>query len=325
MKLLSLIFLLLMSCDNLKVKPKIKKSELELLQNAKENFEPLPHSMIDKKKFKERIELGEKLYFEAKLSKNGKISCNSCHDLKNFGVDNEPTSPGHDGRRGGRNSPTSLNSSVHISQFWDGRAKDVEEQALGPLLNPIEHGLASEKEALSKIDSQEYREAFKRAFPGEKDSFTFVNIGRAIGAFERTLLTPSRFDQYLKGAIGVLTQDEKKGLDLFMDRGCISCHTGVGIGGSMYMKMGLVKDYPLQDKGLYDLTGDEDDLHVFKVPGLRNIVHTGPYMHNGKIESLHEMIRIMAEYQLDEKLTDQEVFYIKAFLGSLSGKTPQKR
>ena len=169
----------------------IKVSEL------KETFSPLPSSLINVSKNKDLIHLGKKLYFEKRLSINNKVSCNSCHGLKSFGVDNEATSPGHNGKRGDRNSPTTLNAALHLAQFWDGRAKNVEEQALGPILNPIEMGMPSEKAVVDKVKKiKEYMVDFKKAFPNEKNPLNYKNIGVAIGAFEKTLLTPSRFDDY---------------------------------------------------------------------------------------------------------------------------------
>ena len=297
-----------------------KSKDAQLLAEAKDNFRPLPNSLIDKEKYKNLIHLGQKLYFEKKLSANGTISCNSCHNLETFGVDNLPTSPGHDGTFGGRNSPTTLNAAIHIAQFWDGRAKDVEEQALGPLLNPIEHGLKNKKQAMEILKEAGYRPLFKKAFPNVKNYFIFKNIGVAIGAFEKTLITPSKFDDFLNGNLTALNNDEKNGLDTFIQIGCTSCHEGQGIGGGMYQKLGLVNEYPVKDKGRYEVTKDEDDLYVFKVPSLRNIVHTGPYLHDGQIKSLDKMIKIMGKHQLDEELSNKQVYFIKAFLGSLSSK-----
>ena len=297
-----------------------KSKDAQLLSEAQDNFEPLPEKLIDSKKHTELISLGKKLYFENKLSASGTISCNSCHNLDSFGVDNLPTSPGHSGIFGGRNSPTTLNAAIHLAQFWDGRAKDVEEQALGPLLNPIEHGLKSKKQALKILKDSGYKPLFKKAFPGNKNYFNFKNIGVAIGAFEKTLLTPSRFDEFLNGNLAALSNDEKLGLNTFIEVGCTSCHEGQGVGGGMYQKLGLVEDYPTKDKGRYEVTKDEDDLYVFKVPSLRNVVHTGPYLHDGHVSSLDKMIKIMGKHQLGEDLTNKQVFYIKAFLGSLSAK-----
>ena len=311
---------LLLALVALSVTAFANEEEQQRLEDAKSYFSPLPESMIDAKKNASLIELGHKLYMDPKMSKSGTISCNSCHKLDSFGVDNEATSPGHDGTRGGRNSPTVYNAALNMAQFWDGRAKDLEEQALGPLLNPIEHGLASEAEVVSAISTDAYSTLFKAAFPGEKNPVKFVNVGKAIGAFEKTLLTPSRFDDYLKGNLNALNEQEKRGLDAFMDANCVSCHSGPGLGGNMYRKMGFVKPYDTKDTGRFQVTKKESDKFEFKVPGLRNIVKTGPYFHDGSIKTLDEAIKIMAEYQAGVKLSPQEVQDIKAFLGSTTAK-----
>ncbi|UJP05424.1 MAG: cytochrome-c peroxidase [Nitrosomonas sp.] len=287
----------------------------------KQFFEPLPASIIDENKHAALIGLGKKLYLDPRLSINDKISCSSCHQLDNFGVDSQPTSPGHEGKRGGRNSPTTLNAALHIAQFWDGRAKNVEEQALGPILNPIEMGMPSEAaviEKLKKID--EYKAMFAEAFKGEQDPIQYKNIGVAIGAFERTLLTPSRFDDFLKGDEKALNDTEKKGLQKFIQMGCVTCHNGVAIGGNSFKKIGMVEPYDTKDLGRYEITGLETDKKVFKVPSLRNIAKTGPYFHDGSVATLDEAIREMAEHQLGRKVGPGFVDDVKAFLGSLTGK-----
>ena len=291
-----------------------------LLQDAKENFEALQTNQINTTKYQSRIDLGKKLYFEKKLSANGTLSCNSCHNLENYGVDNEKTSPGFDGTRGGRNSPTVYNSAIHLAQFWDGRAKDVEEQALGPLLNPIEHGLKSQKQTMKILKDAGYLPLFKKAFKGYKFPFTFKNIGRAIGAYEKTLMTPSRFDDFLNGDITALSSSEKRGLSKFIEVGCVNCHNGMGIGGETYQKLGLEVPYPTNDKGRYEITKDKDDMFVFKVPSLRNVAKTYPYFHDGHINNLNSAITIMGKHQLNVKLSNREVNDIKTFLGSLTAK-----
>ncbi|PSJ18297.1 cytochrome-c peroxidase [Nitrosomonas supralitoralis] len=284
-------------------------------------FEPLPASIIDEKKNAALIALGKKLYLDPRLSVNNTISCNSCHQLNNFGVDSQPTSPGHEGKRGGRNSPTTLNAALHIAQFWDGRAKDVEEQALGPILNPIEMGMAKDVDVVGKLKKiDEYKTMFAEAFKDEKDPILYVNIGKAIGAFERTLLTPSRFDDFLKGDENALNDTEKRGLQKFISMGCANCHNGVAIGGNSYKKIGLVVPYETKDLGRFEITGLETDKKVFKVPSLRNITKTGPYFHDGSVATLDEAIEEMAEHQLGRKVEPEFVADVKAFLGSLTGK-----
>lgn len=285
------------------------------------NFEALPKNLIDIKKSAAQISLGKKLYFEKKMSINNTISCNSCHMLDKHGVDNEATSPGHDGTRGDRNSPTVYNAALNFLQFWDGRAKDVEEQALGPILNPIEHGMPSSEEVLKKLGTdKDYSQLFAKAFPNDTNAFSYKNIGVAIGAYERTLLTPSRFDDYLSGKNNSLKAEEKIGLKKFVEVGCIACHNGVNIGGNSFQKLGAVEEYPSKDTGRYHVTKNNDDKFFFKVPTLRNIVHTAPYFHDGSLKKLDDTIKIMGKHQLGVVLKDEEVASIQAFLGSLSAK-----
>jgi cytochrome c peroxidase len=264
--------------------------------------------------------LGKSLYFDARLSVNDTISCNSCHRLDKFGQDSEPTSPGHDGTRGGRNSPTTLNASLQFVQFWDGRAADVEAQALGPVLNPVEMGMADGAAVAAKIKGiAGYGPLFAAAFPGEADAVTFDNIGKAIGAYERTLLTPGRWDRYLGGDLTALTDAEKAGLDTFVATGCTACHSGVLLGGHMYNKIGLVQPYLTTDRGRAEVTGNEADAFFFKVPMLRNIAETGPYFHDGSVATLNDAVTLMARHQLGKELTPEEVTSIVTFLGALTG------
>ncbi|MCB1986199.1 MAG: cytochrome-c peroxidase [Burkholderiales bacterium] len=291
----------------------------------KQFFEPLPESIIDAKKNAALIKLGKKLYMDPRLSINDKISCNSCHSLSNFGVDNESTSPGHEGKRGGRNSPTTMNAALHIAQFWDGRAGTVEEQALGPILNPVEMGMPSEEAVVKKLKAiGDYKTLFAEAFGDEKDPLVYKNVGVAIGAFERTLLTPSRFDDFLKGDKNALNESEKRGLKKFVNMGCVNCHNGAVIGGNSYRKIGLVVPFETSDPGRYDVTGVESDKHVFKVPSLRNIAKTAPYFHDGSVETLDEAIRLMAKHQLGmDHVGHGMIRDIKAFLGSLTAKNAE--
>lgn len=287
----------------------------------KQFFEPLPASIIDEKKHEALIKLGRMLYMDPRLSVNDQISCNSCHRLDNFGVDSQPTSPGHEGKRGGRNSPTTLNAALHIAQFWDGRAKDVEEQALGPILNPIEMGMPNEAAVVNKLKKiDEYKNLFADAFKGEKDPIQYKNVGKAIGAFERTLLTPSRFDDYLNGDENALNENEKRGLKKFVHMGCANCHNGVAMGGNMYKRLGMVEPYDTKDMGRFEITGLETDEKVFKVPSLRNITKTAPYFHDGSVATLEKAIEEMAEHQLGFEPGPGFISDVKAFLGSLTSK-----
>lgn len=296
----------------------------ELLNFALEHFAPLPDSLIDVQQSAGLIELGRTLYHETALSKSGTISCNSCHQLDRFGVDGLPTSPGHDGTFGERNSPTVYNSALHFAQFWDGRAADLKEQALGPLLNPIEHGLKDEQEVIKILEEKGYQKQFEAAFKAP-NTLTFENVGVAIEAFEKTLLTPSRFDEYLKGNLNALTPKEKQGMKKFIEVGCTVCHSGPALGGQMYQKLGLVEEYPTKDLGRMAITKDEEDRHVFKVPSLRNIIYTHPYLHDGSIERLQDMIRLMGRYQLGVTLSDQDVDDLFTFMVSLTGTELEKQ
>jgi cytochrome c peroxidase len=261
------------------------------------------------------------LYYEGRLSKNQEISCNSCHQLDNFGVDSEATSPGQAGQRGGRNSPTVYNAALHIAQFWDGRAADVEEQAKGPVTNPIEMALPDPAAADAVLRSiPGYAEPFQAAFPGQAEPVSFDNAALAIAAFERTLLTPGPLDDFIGGDAEALDAEQQAGLALFVDTGCVSCHMGPAVGGAMYQKLGVVHAYETADTGRFEVTGKEQDRYVFKVPSLRNVAKTGPWFHDGSVTKLEEAIRLMAYHQLGVELDDAKIGKIAAFLGSLTGR-----
>jgi cytochrome c peroxidase len=272
----------------------------------------------------EKIALGRMLYYEPRLSRNHKISCNSCHDLAKYGVDGEPTSEGFKGQRGDRNSPTTYHAAAHFVQFWDGRAKDVEEQAKGPVLNPVEMAMKSDKEVVATLKSiPEYVEAFKRAFPDEKDPVTYDNLGLAIGAFERRLITPSRWDKFLEGDQTALSANEKAGFHAYTNAGCQACHSGTYLGGAMFQKVGVMRPWPdASDPGRYKVTKSAADQMVFKVPSLRNIEKTAPYFHDGKTATLADAIAKMADHQLGRAMPEVEVKAIEAFLKSLTGEIP---
>jgi cytochrome c peroxidase len=268
-----------------------------------------------------KVNLGRMLYFDKRLSIDNDVSCNSCHQLDKYGVDNEKTSKGHKGQRGDRNSPTVYNAAFHFAQFWDGRAANVEEQAKGPILNPVEMAMPSEPEVIQRLEGVEgYREAFAAAFPGEKQPITYDNLARAIGAFERKLVTPSPFDEFLAGDDKALTKEQQEGLAIFLDTGCTVCHSGAVFGGQMYQKLGLVKPYSTEDPGRAKITGNEAERGFFKVPSLRNVAKTEPYFHDGSIATLDQATRIMAEHQLGRTLSDADVTKLVAFLESLTGK-----
>jgi len=301
----------------------------ELLKRAQGIFKPLP-SAEEMQKLRpfteEQVKLGHQLWYEPRLSKGNTVSCNSCHNLASAGVDNMPTSQGHKGQFGGRNSPTALNAALLGMQFWDGRAADVEEQAGGPLVNPVEMANDSQEAAAAKIAKiPEYQELFKTAFP-EDGAVSFKNITTALGAFERTLLTPTRWDEYLKGNVSALSEQERKGVRAFMDNGCIACHSGVNLGGNSFQKFGLVKgpywkfiEDPKRDKGRADVTKKTEDEFFFRVPGLRNVAKTYPYFHNGSVWELDKAVNIMGMAQLGKELSKEDTDNIVAFLNTLSG------
>ncbi len=277
-----------------------------------------------------KVKLGYMLYYDTRLSKDGKNSCNSCHNLATYGVDNLPTSPGDKGMNGNRNSPTVLNASLHAFQFWDGRAKDVEEQAGMPILNPVEMNIPSEKFLVDRLKGITlYQELFKAAYPDNTNPITYENLRKAIGAFERTLITPSRFDQYLAGKTDALTVQEKRGFLAFNTIGCTSCHSGALLGGSMLQKTGVFGNYwdftgsTYHDEGRAEVTQSETDKNMFKVPSLRNIEKTYPYFHDGTINDLGQMVKIMGKMQLKYELSDEETNNIVAFLKSLTGDIPE--
>jgi len=304
------------------------KKWTKLKEDANVYFAVLPSKAnnVDNPTSIAKVELGQALYFDNRLSKDKTQSCNTCHDLQNYGVDNKPVSGGDDGvSKGTRNSPTVLNAAFHTSQFWDGRAKDVEEQAGMPIMNPVEMNIPSEEflvERLKKVAF--YKEMFATAYPDQKDPITYENIKKAIGVFERELITPSKFDKYLAGDDKSMSEEEKEGLRVFIDQGCITCHSGSILGGNMMQKFPIIGKYEdylggAVDMGHYEETKNDMDKFMFKVPSLRNIVKTGPYMHNGSISDLEATVKIMGKAELNKDLTAAQIKSIVAFLGSLTG------
>ncbi len=317
-----------------KASDKVQTQALSSLQQkAKSLFGTLPRVAENPANplSKQKIALGRKLYFDVRLSKDNRQSCNTCHNLATFGVDNKPFSEGNDGKLGGRNSPTTLNAALHFAQFWDGREPDVEAQAGGPVLNPVEMAMPDEKSVEKRLAAvDEYVKLFAAAFPDDKNPVRFANMKKAIGAFERTLITPSRFDDYLAGKEAALNEKEKAGLETFINSGCTTCHSGNLLGGTMYQKFGLFGNYwdytksGKIDNGRFDVTGNEADKYFFKVPSLRNIEKTYPYFHDGSVPELREAVQIMAQSQLNKTLSDKELDDIIAFLKTLTGKLPEK-
>ncbi len=289
-------------------------------------FKPLPEIMesANNPVTPEKVELGRMLFYEKRLSKSHEFSCNSCHDLNTFGVDNQPVSDGHKQQTGTRNSPSVYNAAGQVAQFWDGRAGDVEEQAKGPILNPVEMAMPDEKLVVKTLKSiPGYVEAFQKAFPGEKDPITYDNMAKAIGAFERKLVTPSRWDKFLRGDETALTNEEKTGFNKFVENGCVTCHSGPYLGGGMFQKLGMVQPWPgNEDTGRFHLTNNEADKFVFKVASLRNVAQTAPYLHSGAINSLEEMVAMMARHQMNKTPSPEDIRYIVSFLNSMTGEIP---
>lgn len=286
-----------------------------------------------------KVKLGQQLYLDSRLSVDGTVSCNSCHNVMGSGTDNRPVSVGVAGQKGGRSAPTVWNSAFLSVQFWDGRAASLEDQAKGPILNPVEMGMPSADEAVKRIKSiPGYVEEFKAVFGGQ-EPVTYDNIAKAIATYERTLLTPnSPFDRYMKGNKKALSEQAKRGMKLVDGVGCTACHTGPDFAGpAMPMGNGFFQKFPtnenndyvtkyslMTDSGRYAATKNEDDKHMWRVPSWRNVALTAPYFHNGSVTTLDEAVRVMAKTQLDKTLTDKEVDDIVAFLNSLTGVFPKQ-
>lgn len=286
--------------------------------------EPIKPIVAAKPKNPDMVELGKMLFFDPRLSKSGFISCNSCHNLSMGGTDNLQTSIGHGWQQGPINSPSVLNSSMNLAQFWDGRAKDLKEQAGGPIANPKEMAFTHELAVAVLHSIPQYQARFKKLFGADKIDIGMVTT--AIAAFEETLVTPdSRFDKWLKGDKKALSQAELEGYKLFKESGCAGCHNGAPVGGGSFQKFGIYEDYKTSNKaeGRYAVTGKDDDRFVFKVPNLRNVELTYPYFHDGAVGTLEEAVNIMGRLQLEREFTREENAKIVAFLKSLTGKQPK--
>ncbi len=270
------------------------------------------------------VELGKKLYFDPRLSKSGVLSCNTCHNLSMGGTDNIRTSVGHKWHQGPINSPTVLNAGMNMAQFWDGRAKDLKEQAGGPIANPGEMGFTHALAADVVGSIPQYRAEFKAAFGSDKVSID--EITAAIAAFEATLVTPnSRFDRWLRGDNAALTAQERAGYKLFKESGCVACHYGTIMGGTSFQKMGVREPYKTANKeiGRAAVTGKDADRFNFKVPTLRNVELTYPYFHDGGADTLTEAVDVMGRLQLGRTYTAKENADIVAFLKTLTGEQPR--
>lgn len=285
---------------------------------------------------KDKVELGKMLYFDPRISKSGTISCNSCHNVMSGGDDGRAVSVGIEGKKGGRSAPTVWNSAFLSVQFWDGRAKTLEEQAVGPIANLVEMG-ATHSMAVERIASlAEYKERFKKVFGGE-NPVSIDNLAKAIAAYERTLVTRnSPFDRYIKGNKKALNADQIAGMEKFKSLGCVACHSGVNFAGpALPMGTGFFQKFPVfpgspydkkykltDDKGRFDVTKNAADKNMWRVPTLRNVAMTAPYFHNGKVKTLDEAVRVMAKTQLNKDINDEEAKPLVAFLSSLTGEFP---
>jgi cytochrome c peroxidase len=265
--------------------------------------------------------LGQKLFFDPILSKNQTLSCASCHDLNNGGDDNQRFPVGINEQVGKLNTPTVLNAQFNMAQFWNGRAKSLQDQASSPIENPIEMGHDLDQIVSILKSDNYYNHAFIKLFPS---GVTKENITFALAEFQKSLITPdSRFDLYLKGDKSALTPEEKEGYRLFKSKGCISCHHGVNMGGNLFAKIGIFNIYQSNSLGRYEITKDDEDKYFFKVPTLRNISQTAPYFHDGRAPNLKEAIRQMGFYQLGRVLKKDEIDKIYKFLLTLEGKVPK--
>jgi len=310
-----------------------------LLERAQQLFKPLPADAgtAEYPVTPERVALGRALFFEPRVSTDGVISCAKCHLPGLYGTDALPRSVGNSGKIIPRNAPTVFNTALQFVQHYGGNRQNVEEQAVKATISPLAYGNADYAAFEAKLRAiTAYRPLFEKAFPGEAEPMTIENWGKAIGAYERVLLTPAPFDRFLQGDTSVLSQQAKQGLDKFIAVGCVGCHSGVTVGGQMYQKFGVTQDYWIatgskeielfkgRDKGRFQDTKNDADAFIFKVQQLRNVAVTPPYFHDGSVADLHDAVRIMGKLQLGRDLGTDEVNDIFAFLESLTGEVPQQ-
>ena len=289
----------------------------------REHFEPLPALPpipADNSLTPERVELGNMLFFEPRISSSGVISCATCHNPALGWSDRIPRAVGHEGQVGERNTPTVLNSGFFTAQFWDGRAATLEEQALGPIEADIEMAMSLE-DALERLKEFDvYHKKFAAAFPDDDDPINADNVAKALAGFQRTLNTPnSRFDRYLSGDLGALNEQEKRGMKSFVESGCVACHSGPALTDSQFYRIQVPGS---EDEGRYLVTDDEADRFAFKTPTLRNIAVTYPYMNNGATATLEEAVEIMGREMLGREYSSEEVDDLVAFLHTLTGEMP---
>ena len=308
------------------------EDDATLLEQAKTLFKPLPQALgtDELPTTPGRVTLGRMLFFDPRWTLEGNISCATCHQPALYGTDALAKSIGVEHRTHVRNAPTVLNAGLNFIQHWWGDRKSLEDQAEQALVGRFSSGLSDHAAVTARIEAIEgYAPLFSQAFPGEARPITSANIGKAIGAYERTLLTPAPFDAYLRGDTSVLSSMARAGLRRFITRGCASCHNGPGVGGQMFQKFGIVEEYwkatgsTEVDQGRFGFTKDPVDLYVFKVPSLRNVAMTPPYFHDGSVATLGEAVKVMGRVQLGVTLEDAEIGEIVTFLGTLTGALPE--
>jgi cytochrome c peroxidase len=306
------------------------------------NWGALPHSPpipADNPQSEAKVLLGRTLFFDPRFSEHGTLSCNSCHNVMAGGDDNRPNSIGMHDARGGRSAPTVWNSAFQGAQFWDGRAPSLEEQAKGPVVNPIEMAMSSLEEAMARLrEIPEYAPMFKAAFPDEKEPVTADNAAKAVAAYERTLITPNApYDRYVKGDKTALTEQQVRGMNTFAEVGCVACHSGPTFNGPQVQGQGFFMKFPTfegsayeakyhltDDNGRFEATKASADRHMWRVPTLRNVALTAPYFHNGQVPTLDEAVRVMGKAQLNKTLPPEQVADIVAFLNGLTGEFPEQ-
>ncbi len=304
----------------------------DLLRQAKNIFGPLPQVMTSEKNpiTPEKVKLGKILFYETRISVDGTVSCARCHPISLYAADGLRKAIGNNCKVNPRNAPTILNAAGQVSAHWIGNRTDVEDQARQSVIGPPSFGMPSYEAVEKKLkEIKGYMDLFKNAFPGEANPITVDNFAKAIGAFERALVTPSHFDSFLKGDITALNGQEKRGLRTYMETGCIMCHFGPYVGGQVYQKSGIFEPYwkytksELIDEGRFTVTKNDVDKYVFKVPVLRNVAKTSPYFHDGSVDKLEDAVWIMGKIQLGKDLNKSQVEEIVPFLKSLTGKIPE--
>lgn len=303
-----------------------------LIKRASQILGPLPASMPSEQNpiTTEKVKLGKMLFYESRISVDGTVSCSKCHPIALYAADGLRKSVGHNCKENPRNDPTVFNAASQISEHWIGNRTSVEDQAKQAVIGPPAFGMPS-YEAVEKVlrAYKEYEAMFKAAFPSDKEPVTVDNFAKAIGAFERTLITPAPFDAFLKGTKDAMTAQQKRGLGMFIDQGCVGCHFSPYVGGQMYQKFGIFEPYQKYtksekvDEGRYAVTKNESDKYVFKVPVLRNVAMTPPYFHDGSIDKLADAVWIMGKIRLGKDFPKEQVQDIVSFLHGLTGKIPE--